>query len=49
MPIFPVRQPSRKVLAALMLPSWLQMQTNPTGSLLALKEGLKELEKILED
>jgi hypothetical protein len=50
MPIFPVRQQvSRKMLAALLLPAWLQMQSNPTGSSASLKAGLKELEKVLED
>jgi hypothetical protein len=49
MPIFPVQQPSRKTLAALLLPAWLQMQTSPTGSLKSLKEGLDELERVLED
>ncbi len=49
MPIFPLQQPSNKVLAAFLLPSWLKMQSHPTGSAAQLKEGLKELEKILED
>jgi hypothetical protein len=37
------------MLAALLLPSWLQMQSSPTGSIASLKEGLKALEKALED
>jgi hypothetical protein len=36
------------MLAALLLPSWLKMQSSPTGSTALLKAGLKELEKALE-
>ena len=49
MPIFPVQQVSNKTLAALLLPSWLKMQSHPTGSTAQLKEGLRELEEILEN
>lgn len=48
MPIVPALKPSRKVLAALLLPSYLQMQTSPTGSLDSLRASMEELERMLE-
>ncbi len=47
MPIFP--QPSNKTLAAMLLPSWLKIQSTPTGSADQLKQGLKEIEEILKE
>ncbi len=45
MPIVPGK-PGRKLVAALLLPSWLQLQSSPTGSLESMKDMLKDLEKM---
>ncbi len=49
MPIVSAQKVSFKTLAALLLPSWLKLQSNPTGSLDTVKVGLDELEKVLEE
>ncbi len=49
MPIVPAQKASFKTLAALLLPSWLKLQSNPTGSLDTVKAGLAELEKTLKE
>lgn len=49
MPIRPAPKTSSRVLAALLLPAWLQMQSSPTGSVESLKGRLDELEKVLKD
>ncbi len=49
MPIVRSPKPSWKMLAALLMPSWLQMQANPTGSVESLKQGMDELEKSLRE
>ncbi|KKN60387.1 hypothetical protein LCGC14_0532210 [marine sediment metagenome] len=47
MPIVPSKKATKKELAVFLLPSWLQLQTNPTGSIESIKVGLKELERAL--
>ena len=49
MPIVPASKTSIKTLAALLLPSWLRLQSNPTGSIDTVKAGLAELEKALKE
>ncbi|KKN84484.1 hypothetical protein LCGC14_0289460 [marine sediment metagenome] len=49
MPIRPAPKPSWKMLAALLMLAYLQMQTSPTGSIDSLKQGMDELEKMLRE
>lgn len=49
MPFFPAAKTSRKTLAALLLPTWLNMQEHPIRSPEVLKKELESLEKVLED
>lgn len=49
MPIVPAQKVSIKTLAALLLPSWLRLQSNPVGSMDTVKAGLDELEKALKE
>ena len=46
MPIIPAAKIDKKMLAALLLPTWIQMQSHPTGG--DIKAKLEVVEKALE-
>ncbi len=47
MPIV-TRKADRKLIAALLIPSWLQLQSNPVGSLDSIKSMMTDLEKLVK-